>query len=173
MDDRPDKRSCDPCILLTPALEIAISAGRRILEIYEEGFHVIAKDDNTPLTEADMAAHQIIETGLRELSPELPVLTEESASIDFAERGQWQRYWLIDPLDGTREFIERSGEFSVNIALIDNHEPVLGIIYAPVLGVYYYACRGQGAYKPVHGTANASPWCVPAPPIAANTYRAC
>jgi 3'(2'), 5'-bisphosphate nucleotidase len=147
MAERPDQHDCDPCILLTPALEIAISAGKRILEIYEGGFHVTSKDDNTPLTEADMAAHRIIEHGLRELTPGLPVLTEESTSIPFSERQTWQRYWLVDPLDGTREFIERSGEFSINIALIDNHEPVMGIIYAPVLGIYYYACRGQGAYK--------------------------
>ena len=147
MFEHSDKRECDPCILLTPALEIAITAGKRILEIYEGGFHVQSKDDNTPLTEADMAAHRIIERGLQELSPELPVLTEESTAIPFAERQTWRRYWLVDPLDGTREFIERSGEFSINIALIEDHEPVLGIIYAPVLGVYYYACRGQGAYK--------------------------
>ncbi|MBE0511042.1 MAG: 3'(2'),5'-bisphosphate nucleotidase CysQ [Gammaproteobacteria bacterium] len=147
MADRPDKRDCDPCILLTPALEIAITAGKRILEIYEGGFEVQSKADDTPLTEADMAAHRIIEAGLRELTPELPVLTEESINIPFVQRQDWNRYWLVDPLDGTREFIERSGEFSINIALIDNHEAVMGIIYAPVLGVYYYACRGQGAYK--------------------------
>lgn len=147
MADTPDRRHCDPCLLLTPALEIAIDAGRRILEIYESGFHVEQKLDQTPLTEADMAAHRIIDRGLSTLTPDLPVLTEESTSIPYAERSRWQRYWLVDPLDGTREFIRRSGEFTVNIALIDNQEPVLGIIYAPVLGVYYYACRGQGAYK--------------------------
>jgi len=134
-------------MLLTPALEIAIEAGRRILEIYESGFHVAQKDDHTPLTEADLAAHRIIADSLSALSPEIPVLTEESTAIPFAERRLWQRYWLVDPLDGTREFIRRSGEFTVNIALIDGQEPVLGIIYAPVLGVYYYACRGEGAYK--------------------------
>lgn len=147
MADRPDDRYCDPCLLLTPALEIAIDAGRAILEIYEGGFQVESKADNTPLTEADLAAHTIIEDGLRALTPDLPVLTEESAAIPFAERRQWGRYWLVDPLDGTREFISRSGEFTVNIALVEDNEAVLGIIYAPVLGVYYYACRGQGAYK--------------------------
>jgi 3'(2'), 5'-bisphosphate nucleotidase len=146
MPDRPDDRHCDPCLLLTPALEIGIQAGRAILEIYEGGFQVEQKEDHTPLTEADLAAHEIIEKGLRELTPDLPVITEESASIPFEERRKWQRYWLVDPLDGTREFIRRSGEFTVNIALVENHEAVLGIIYAPVLGVYYYACRGQGAY---------------------------
>ncbi len=146
-DNSNDARDCDPCLLLTPALEIVINAGRRILEIYESGFQVENKEDNTPLTEADMAAHEIIEKGLLEFTPNLPVLTEESAKISFKERSDWDRYWLVDPLDGTREFIRRSGEFSINVALIENHEPVLGIIYAPVLGAYYYACRGQGAYK--------------------------
>jgi len=147
MADRPDARHCDPCLLLTPALEIAIEAGRAIQEIYEGGFQVEQKEDHTPLTEADLAADRIIAHGLRELTPQLPVLTEESTAIPFAERSTWHRYWLVDPLDGTREFINRSGEFTVNIALIEAHEPVLGIIYAPALGIYYYACRGQGAYK--------------------------
>ncbi len=143
----PDHLSCDPCLLLTPALEIAIEAGKRILEIYEAGFDVSVKDDLTPLTEADLAAHRIIEDGLQDLTPSVPVLTEESDDIPFSQRARWRRYWLVDPLDGTREFIERSGEFTVNIALIQDHRPVLGIIYAPVLGVYYYACQGQGAFK--------------------------
>ena len=146
-DTGPDDRHCDPCLLLTPALEIAIEAGRSILEIYEDGFAIAQKEDQTPLTEADLAAHRILEQGLRALTPDLPVLTEESTSIPFDERSRWQRYWLVDPLDGTREFIRRSGEFTVNIALIENREPVMGIVYAPVLGTYYYACRGQGAYK--------------------------
>lgn len=147
MADRPDARHCDPCLLLTPALEIAIEAGRAIQEIYEGGFQVEQKNDHTPLTEADLAADRIIDQGLRELTPQLPVLTEESTAIPFAERTTWERYWLVDPLDGTREFINRSGEFTVNIALVEDHQPVLGIIYAPALGLYYYACRGQGAYK--------------------------
>ncbi len=137
----------DPCALLGPAIEVAKQAGRRIMEIYESGFSVEHKDDQTPLTEADTAAHLIIDAGLAALTPNTPILTEESASVPFAERSLWQRYWLVDPLDGTREFIKRNGEFTVNIALIEQHEPVLGIVYAPVLGVYYYACRGQGAFK--------------------------
>lgn len=137
----------DPCALLTSAIEIAIAAGRRIMEIYESDFAITHKDDNTPLTAADTAAHHLIDAGLRALTPDLPILSEECADIPFKERATWQRYWLVDPLDGTREFIKRNGEFTVNIALIDDHEPVLGIVYAPVLGVYYYACRGQGAWK--------------------------
>lgn len=133
--------------LLPQAISVAIQAGRCILEIYDCGFKVEHKDDQTPLTEADMAAHHIIESGLGEIDPSIPILSEESADIPFSERQQWQRYWLVDPLDGTREFIKRNGEFCVNIALIEDHEPVLGVIYAPVLGVTYSACRGQGAFK--------------------------
>ena len=137
----------DPCDLLAPALEIAIEAGRRILEVYQSGFHVEQKGDSTPVTEADMAANWIIQQGLSRLTPHIPVLTEESACIAFEERSTWRRYWLADPMDGTREFIKRSGEFSVNIALIDSQKPVLGVVYAPILGYYFYACHGQGAYK--------------------------
>jgi len=140
-------RSDDYCALLGPALEVAKQAGRRIMEIYESDFEVARKDDETPLTEADTAAHQIIDCGLAELTPDIPILTEESAKVPYAERKTWQRYWLVDPLDGTREFVKRNGEFTVNIALIDHHEAILGIVYAPVLGVSYYACRGMGAFK--------------------------
>lgn len=129
------------------AIQAAIGAGRTILEVYEGEFSVSHKADETPVTEADMLAHHHIHSLLERLTPELPVLTEESAAIDFAERARWHRYWLVDPLDGTREFIHRSGEFTVNVALIEGHRPVLGVIYAPVLGIYYYAARGLGAYK--------------------------
>lgn len=134
------------------AIQIAKQAGDRIMAIYASEFAVTHKDDNTPLTEADMAAHDCIEAGLQALTPDLPILSEESAKIPYSERSQWQTYWLVDPLDGTREFIKRNGEFTVNIALIDNHEPVIGVIYAPVLEVFYYACRGGGAYKQDHGS---------------------
>ncbi len=133
--------------LLDPALDIAIEAGRQILEHYETGFVVIRKSDQTPVTEADLAASDVIETGLAALTPSLPVLTEESHEIDTRQRRQWQRFWLVDPLDGTQEFINKTGEFTVNIALIDNSRPILGIVYAPAMGLYYYAYRGHGAYK--------------------------
>lgn len=133
------------------AIHIAKQAGDKIMAVYASEFAVTHKDDNTPLTEADMAAHDCIEEGLQRLTPDLPILSEESAKISFSERSQWQTYWLVDPLDGTREFIKRNGEFTVNIALIDNHEPVIGVIYAPVLDVFYYACRGAGAFKQERG----------------------
>lgn len=128
-------------------ITIAELAGEKILEIYASEFAITHKDDNTPLTEADMAAHNCIVKELTALTPDLPILSEESAKISFAERSQWTRYWLVDPLDGTREFIKRNGEFTVNIALIDNHCPILGVIFTPVSGVLYYACQGVGAFK--------------------------
>jgi len=133
--------------LIDSIIELAIVAGRRIMEIYNTDFDVEQKSDNTPLTAADMAAHHIIIKGLGRLTPDIPVLSEESANIPFEERARWQRYWLVDPLDGTREFVKRNGEFTVNIALIDSHESVLGVVYAPVTGTIYYAARGMGAFK--------------------------
>lgn len=133
--------------LLSPVIQTAYQAGKVIMEVYESGFSVEEKSDHTPVTEADMAANNIIVKSLKELTPHLPILTEEAVPTPFSERQTWPRYWLIDPLDGTREFIKRNGEFTVNIALIDGHEPVMGVIYAPVIGVLYYAAKGQGAYK--------------------------
>lgn len=135
--------------LLEPTVKVAYQAGERILTVYNEGFHVEQKADNTPLTEADMAAHRAIVEGLSTLTPDIPVLSEESEHISFAERQSWKVYWLVDPLDGTREFIKRNEEFTVNIALVRGHEAVLGVIYAPVLGKIYYAAKGKGAFKRV------------------------
>ena len=137
----------DLCTLLEPVKKVAYEAGRRIMEIYDQGFEVEQKVDKTPVTEADMAAHQAIMQGLTELTPDVPILSEESKPTTFAERAAWDRYWLVDPLDGTREFINRNGEFTVNIALIDKHEPIIGVVYAPVVGSLYCAARGKGAYK--------------------------
>lgn len=133
--------------IIKDIIGLATVAGERILEIYNTDFDVAHKEDNSPLTAADMAAHDTIVEGLGRLTPELPVLSEESVTIPFAVRASWQRYWLVDPLDGTREFIKRNGEFTVNIALIDNHQSVLGVVYTPVSGVSYYAARGTGAFK--------------------------
>jgi 3'(2'), 5'-bisphosphate nucleotidase len=132
-------------------IAIAELASEKILEIYNTEFDVSSKDDNTPLTEADMAAHHTITDGLKKLTPEIPILSEESADIPFAVRVQWDCYWLVDPLDGTREFVKRNGEFTVNIALIEDHQPVLGVIYTPVTGVCYYASNDEGAFKKLRG----------------------
>jgi 3'(2'), 5'-bisphosphate nucleotidase len=135
------------CALLDPVRQIAHAASEKIVEIYNTDFAVIQKDDRSPLTLADMLAHNTITQGLRQLTPELPVLSEEAEHIPFSERQNWQRYWLVDPLDGTREFVKRNGEFTVNIALIDRQRSVLGVIHVPVTGVCYFACAGYGAYK--------------------------
>jgi 3'(2'), 5'-bisphosphate nucleotidase len=132
---------------LDPVRALAAEAGERILEIYATAFTVTAKDDHSPLTAADLASHRTIVAGLRKLTPEIPVLSEESAAIPFAERAQWRRYWLVDPLDGTKEFVKRNGEFTVNIAFIDDHEPVLGVVRVPVTGLCYFAARGYGAFR--------------------------
>jgi 3'(2'), 5'-bisphosphate nucleotidase len=139
--------SLDYCALLKGVLPIAEQAGEAILAIYETDYAIEHKDDKTPLTEADLAAHDIIDKGLIELSADIPVLSEESATIPYEKRRQWSTYWLVDPLDGTREFIKRNGEFTVNIALIENGEAVVGAVYVPVTGVSYFACRTHGAWK--------------------------
>ncbi|CAN5190668.1 3'(2'),5'-bisphosphate nucleotidase CysQ [soil metagenome] len=131
---------------LEPVLALARDAGTAILQVYARDFAVSHKDDRSPLTEADMAAHHLIVDGLRLLTPELPVLSEESAAIGWDERRGWSRYWLVDPLDGTREFVKRNGEFTVNIALIEDGAPVLGVVFAPVLDEAHIGLRGEGAW---------------------------
>lgn len=126
---------------------IAREAGARILDIYNGEFEVENKTDGSPLTEADKAAHNIIVDRLARLTPDVPVLSEESRAIEYATRKDWQCYWLIDPLDGTREFVKRNGEFTVNIALIENKKPVLGVVYVPVKDILYSASAGTGAIK--------------------------
>jgi 3'(2'), 5'-bisphosphate nucleotidase len=133
--------------LLPELLSIAAEAGRAILSVYDSDFAVELKDDRSPLTAADRAAHTTILAGLKRLSPELPVLSEESPPEELAGRRSWQRFWLVDPLDGTREFIKRNGEFTVNIALIDSHRPVAGVVAAPALGRTYYGAVGHGAFR--------------------------
>ena len=119
-------------ILLANARRLARIAGERIMEVYGHAdFGITQKDDRSPLTEADLAAHRSISEGLRECCPQLPVLSEESVDIPWEVRAAWKTFWLVDPLDGTREFIKRNGEFTVNIALIDDHEPVIGVVHAP------------------------------------------
>ena len=113
-------------------VDLAEAAGRAILEIYETDFEVIDKADNSPLTQADLAAHNVLVAGLAELTPDIPVLSEEEKAPEFAVRQSWSRYWIIDPLDGTKEFVNRNGEFTVNVALIDGHRSVLGVVGVPV-----------------------------------------
>ena len=126
--------------LIEPLKAIVISAGEAILDVYNASgeIEVENKSDDSPVTKADHAAHLIIDAGLRKLSIQYPILSEEGGLPDFTERQNWQRYWLVDPLDGTKEFINKNGEFTVNIALIENDKPILGIVYVPVTGVIYY-----------------------------------
>ncbi|MGL4610750.1 MAG: 3'(2'),5'-bisphosphate nucleotidase CysQ [Trueperaceae bacterium] len=129
-------------------VQIAREAGEKILEIYETAdFNVEMKADNSPLTKADIASHEHIVGRLQALSPEIPILSEESKDITYTERSKWTRFWLVDPLDGTKEFIKRNGEFTVNIALVENSTLVLGVVHTPALGVTYYAVKGEGAFK--------------------------
>ena len=132
---------------------LAVEAGKAIMAIYQDEIAVMRKEDNSPLTQADLAAHHTIMDGLAKLTPESPVISEESASIPYSEREKWNRYWLVDPLDGTREFIKRNGEFTVNIALIEAHRPVLGVVYAPAMGLLFYAAKGHGAFRQLAGRA--------------------
>ncbi|MGH8055215.1 MAG: 3'(2'),5'-bisphosphate nucleotidase CysQ [Stenotrophomonas sp.] len=126
---------------------IAEQAGAAIMQVYAHGFDIEQKADDSPVTTADLAAHRLIVQGLTQLTPDIPVLSEESAHVAWETRRQWQRYWLVDPLDGTREFIKRNGEFSVNIALIDGGVSVFGVVQAPVTGVIWHAERGAKAYR--------------------------
>lgn len=130
---------------------LAKQAGEAIMEIYKKDFDVEFKADESPLTEADKAAHIIIEDCLKQLDDkngtQIPVLSEEGKDIPYEERKGWEYFWLVDPLDGTKEFVKKNGEFTVNIALIHKDTPVLGVVYAPALDITYWAKHGEGAFK--------------------------
>ncbi len=134
--------------LIPAVLDIATVAGQCILDIYQhKEYQSFTKSDSTPVTTADLAAHKLINEKLAELTPDIPILSEEAADITLEQRSQWGRYWLVDPLDGTQEFIAGSGDFATIIALVENNKPVMGVVYAPVSGVSYYAYQGKGAWK--------------------------
>jgi 3'(2'), 5'-bisphosphate nucleotidase len=128
-------------------INIAKKAGDAILEVYSHDFSVEYKYDNSPLTEADKKANDIIIDGLNSLPVILPILSEEGKAIAYEIRKKWEYFWMVDPLDGTKEFIQKNGEFTVNIALIHDFIPVLGVVYAPASGEMYWAKQGEGAYK--------------------------
>ena len=133
-------------------IEIAKDAGDKILEVYnKKSFDYQLKIDNSPLTEADIASHNLITQQLNEITPTIPILSEESSTISWQERKQWDYYWLVDPLDGTKEFIKKNGEFTVNIALIYQHEPVLGVVHAPVLNETWIGEQGKPSKKIENG----------------------
>ncbi|WIF57755.1 3'(2'),5'-bisphosphate nucleotidase CysQ [Atlantibacter hermannii] len=130
--------------MLEQVCQLAREAGNAIMQVYqgEKPLDAVQKTDDSPVTAADIAAHKIIVAGLTALTPDIPVLSEEDPPA-WEIRQHWQRYWLVDPLDGTKEFLKRNGEFTVNIALIDNGKPVLGVVYAPVMNVMYSAAEGK------------------------------
>ncbi len=133
--------------LVEPLVEWCRLAGEAIAEIYQSDFDVEQKDDKSPLTQADLASHDILLAKLSGAEPKLPVISEESGLAPFAERSQWSSYWLVDPMDGTREFVKRNGEFTVNVALVENHRPVLGVVYVPMTDTTYVGCKGVGAER--------------------------
>lgn len=141
--------------LLQNLSAIAVEAGKAILEVYHSGekIHVSLKADHTPLTVADRLSHDIIVRGLSAIDPAIPILSEEGADIPYEERQSWEYFWCVDPLDGTKEFIYRRDEFTVNIALIRHNKPVLGIIYVPVYETLYYGADSLGSWRQKNGEA--------------------
>jgi 3'(2'), 5'-bisphosphate nucleotidase len=128
-------------------IEIANLAGKAILEIYQKDFSVEYKDDKSPLTEADKVSNEIIVDALKELTPEIPIISEENKLIEYEVRKSWKKCWLVDPIDGTKEFIKKNGEFTINIALIENGNPILSVVGVPAQNIIFYAEHGKGAFK--------------------------
>lgn len=134
--------------MIEALIDIATNAGKRILEVYNSRDFVIdVKADDSPLTQADLASHHYIVSSLQALTPAIPILSEESQTIAYEERKHWSSFWLVDPLDGTKEFIKRNGEFTVNIALIEGTSPVMSVVHVPVQNLSYWALKGRGAFK--------------------------
>ena len=136
---------------LKSLIEIARQAGQKIMKIYDAGdIEVEYKDDESPLTKADTASHTVIKESLEKLYPEIPIISEEGKDISYERRQDWKSFWLVDPLDGTKEFIKRNGEFTVNIALVENNKPIVGVVFAPALNVLYSGDKETGAFKQVN-----------------------
>ncbi|WP_158738678.1 3'(2'),5'-bisphosphate nucleotidase CysQ [Alteribacillus sp. YIM 98480] len=129
------------------AVDAAIEAGKEIMNIYQTDFNVAYKEDESPLTIADERAHYIIKTKLEQKYPHIPILSEEGNHLSYDKRASWEKFWLVDPLDGTKEFIKKNGEFTVNIALIEGETPVFGVIYAPAMDMLYAGDKDKGAVK--------------------------
>jgi 3'(2'), 5'-bisphosphate nucleotidase len=134
-------------------MPVVARAGAAIMRIYDAGFTVQHKEDDSPLTQADLESQRVIIEALTQITPDIPILSEESAQAPWSERRTWHELWVVDPLDGTREFVKRNGEFTVNIALVLEHEPVLGVVAAPAQGLLYWGARGVGAFSHHRGAA--------------------
>lgn len=132
--------------ILPDVIKIADEASEKVLHIYQSDFKVNYKEDHSPITAADIASHDIIVKGLRQISRDVPILSEEGAEIPWEERKKWRRFWLIDPIDGTKDFTQRTGEFTVNIAMIEDGEPVMGVVTAPALKEAFWGIKGEGAH---------------------------
>lgn len=149
-------------------LSLLAEAGRRIMEVYDAGAeaaNVQWKEDNSPLTLADKRSHDYLQDALLKLNQAIPVMSEESVQVSYEERSAWQRYWCLDPLDGTKEFIKRNGQFTINLALMEAAQPILGFIHVPASGQTFWALKGQGAYwhdgqerKRIHANRKSSDW---------------
>ncbi len=135
-----------PAINIQNIIDLARKAGDEIMKVYAQDFSVELKGDNSPLTQADKKSNGIIISGLKELFPDIPIISEETKLTSYNERKDWDTYWLVDPLDGTKEFIKKNGEFTVNIALMSNGQPVLGVVYAPAQNKMWYGLKGEGAF---------------------------
>lgn len=133
--------------MLEQLVTISRRAGLEIMQWYQGDMGITTKSDDSPLTKADLASHMLIDAELTRLWPDIPVLSEESADIPWETRKNWHQYWLVDPLDGTKEFINQNGEFTVNIALIRDHQPVMGIVHVPATDVSYFGAKGHGAWR--------------------------
>src|ERR1700722_5501414 len=133
-------------------MPIVANAGAAIMKIYDAGFTVQHKEDDSPLTMADLESQRVIIEGLERITPDIPILSEESAAAPWAERQTWRELWVVDPLDGTREFVKRNGEFTINIALIMQHEAVLGVVSAPAQGLIFWGAKNVGAFTEHRGT---------------------
>lgn len=132
--------------ILPDVIKIADEASEKVLHIYQSDFKVNYKEDHSPITAADIGSHDIIVKGLRQISRDIPILSEEGAEIPWEERKKWRRFWLIDPIDGTKDFTQRTGEFTVNIAMIEDGEPVMGVVTAPALKEAFWGIKGEGAH---------------------------
>ena len=135
-------------------MPIVERAGAAIMKVYGGAFVVEHKDDNSPLTQADLESQRIIVAGLQKVTPDIPILAEESATAPWSVRSAWRELWVVDPLDGTREFVKRNGEFTINVALVVEHEPVLGVVSAPALGQIFWGAAGLGAYRRLQAGEN-------------------
>ena len=141
--------------MIQEVIKIAEQAGNAILEIYHKDFSIEYKDDKSPLTEADKVSNQIIVDALKQLTPEIPIISEENKLIDYSERKNWIKCWVVDPIDGTKEFIKKNGEFTVNIALIENGEPILSVLGVPAQNKIFYAEKGNGSFVIENATTKA------------------